>query len=681
MPTYFFSGNDRYITVLNIRPKQDNDYQYQCYIPTGYTGYSLSYGRSFAVANDDSLDETFWNVTRDERSYATPNVGMGVYYCKIVNNGVTSVVQTTRIRNDALITPKNSKNTITVNVGDDVTIIFITSLNSQLSWRKDGSTPFNIGTEKKMTFDPVETSDAGVYEMYEDGNRTDLRHAFIKLIVRACPRHKWGPPDCTGDCEYCYNGGVCDDKTGFCTCAPGFKGPTCETECNFNRHGWNCENRCTSQNNKYACRYYQFCLPDPYGCSCVTGYKGLKCNTGCSSDTFGADCAQTCHCKQGDCDRYTGICTNSSCAFPWTGSNCQKCQSGFYGENCDIECPCECYRLTGKCIEGTCDSNWLEPDCEVGILNTTFTSVNNGQRTTTSCSVYQNDAYDVQAMIIVTNNDVTENITTVIDTNRDGQNITRAFSVIADADSTYTCVISRKGYSVESDITTEIFRLPLYNGSLTILSITSSSITIEWTAWNNNTDDGDGPVVGYFLYHTQINMTNWKKTLYENSLSGTVNGLLWDTEYIFSVSAVRPGEGGEGPVGKGTVTAKTICGNGNTCNYGSIIAGTLIAGVFIGVLCTVIVAQGKQRWRKNMSKSNDDSSNAQHVYTNYASNGSSSSKPSGKIVSKSEKNETNELHIYQDYANEDNNAEYSTCDYHPNQESVYALPEESAYVN
>ncbi|XP_071952983.1 uncharacterized protein [Antedon mediterranea] len=672
---------------MNIFPKHDNDYQYQCYIPTGYTGYSLSYGRSFAVANDDSLDETSWDVPRGDRRYVAPNVGMGVYYCKIVNNGVTTVVQTTKIRDDALITPGNSKNTITVNVGDDVTIRFDTELTSDLVWRKDGSTPLKIGTEKSITFDPVETSDAGVYEMYEDGNREDRRHAFIKLIVRECPRHKWGPPDCTGDCEYCYNGGVCDDKTGFCICAPGFMGTTCETECNGNRHGWNCENRCTSKNRNYACRYIQFCLPDPYGCSCVTGYKGLKCDTECSSDTFGSDCAQTCHCKQGDCDRYTGICTNSSCAFPWMGSNCQKCQSGFDGENCEIECPCECY-MTGRCIEGTCNTNWLEPDCENRIINTTFTPANNGQHTTTSCSVYQTGIYDVQTMIAVTNNDVTENITTVVETNRDGQNITHTFAVIADADSIYKCVILRKGYFVESDITTEIFRLPLYNGRLTILSISSSSITIEWTAWDNNTDDRDGPVVGYFLYHKLNNTDEWNKGLYQDSLSGTVNGLMWDKECTFGVSAVRPGEGGEGPIGENTITVKTLCGIRYTeCEdaskySGSLIGGSLAVGVVIGILSTIITTQCKHRLNKNKRKS--DASNAQHVYQNYTSNDSSSSNPNQlKNASKSGKNSSNE-HVYQDYTNEGNNSEYATCNY-PNQERVYELPElnpdESAYVN
>ena len=42
-----------------------------------------------------------------------------------------------------------------------------------------------------------------------------------------CPPNRWGPPSCNGICDYCYNGGICDDKTGGCVCRPGFSGPNC----------------------------------------------------------------------------------------------------------------------------------------------------------------------------------------------------------------------------------------------------------------------------------------------------------------------------------------------------------------------------------------------------------------------------------------------------------------------
>ncbi|XP_071952994.1 immunoglobulin superfamily member 22-like [Antedon mediterranea] len=163
-------------------------------------------------------------------------------------------------------------------------------------------------------------------------------------------------------------------------------------------------------------------------------------------------------------------------------------------------------------------------------------------------------------MIMVTNKHFTENITKLVEIDQDGENITTyTFSVTSNVDSTYKCVIVHEGFLTQRDIFTTIFRLPVYTGNLTVLNISSFFITIEWTAWNSNTDDGDGPVVGYFLYHKLSNTNDWKKTFYENALSGNVSELMWDTEYTFSVSAVKPGEGGEGPIGEKTVTVKTLC--------------------------------------------------------------------------------------------------------------------------
>ncbi|XP_071954249.1 uncharacterized protein [Antedon mediterranea] len=543
--------NNGYITVLNLIPKSDFNRYYQCYTPSSFTDYSLSYGRSFAVVDGESITETPWIVPDSSRRYfAIPSVGMGVYYCKLVKDDgtTTTIVETTKIRDDALITPVNSKTTVTVNVCDDVTIKFDTDIISgDLMWRKDGSTPFKSGTETSTTFNPVETTDAGMYELYLNGARSDRRHSFIKLIVRACPCHKWGPPNCTGDCDYCYNGGVCDDKTGFCICAPGFNGSTCEIACGGNSHGWNCENFCSRRPDLSSCKNVLFCLPDPYGCTCVTGYKGIKCDIECSPGTFGADCTQTCHCQEGACDRYTGICTESACAFPWTGYNCQQCQTGEVCEENECKEPCEYYRENGICKE------------YVRIINATFVPANNNQNTTASCSVKHYGTKNITTMIMVTNKHFTENITKVVEIEQDGENITTyTFSVTSNVDSTYECVIAYPCFSARRQIFADIFRLPVYNGSLTVLNISGSFITIEWTAWDSNTDYGNGPVVGYFLYHKLSNTNDWMKRLYENSLSGTVNGLC-DKEYTFSVSAARPGEGGEGPIGKDGVTVKPHC--------------------------------------------------------------------------------------------------------------------------
>ncbi|XP_033123141.1 multiple epidermal growth factor-like domains protein 10 [Anneissia japonica] len=140
-------------------------------------------------------------------------------------------------------------------------------------------------------------------------------------------------------------------------------------ECGGNKFGFDCEQVCIGKRNRpYSCRGYQFCLPDPYGCSCVTGYTGLDCLTPCIEGTFGAGCAQVCHCNNGTCDMYTGKCTgnDTTCQSRWTGSNCQECKTGYFGENCELECTkcTSCHRL--GCLEGSCYTNWLNPYCEVG---------------------------------------------------------------------------------------------------------------------------------------------------------------------------------------------------------------------------------------------------------------------------------------------------------------------------
>ena len=52
---------------------------------------------------------------------------------------------------------------------------------------------------------------------------------YDAILHLGCSAGQWGPPACTGRCNQCYNGGVCDDETGQCICAPGFSGPNCLT--------------------------------------------------------------------------------------------------------------------------------------------------------------------------------------------------------------------------------------------------------------------------------------------------------------------------------------------------------------------------------------------------------------------------------------------------------------------
>ena len=51
---------------------------------------------------------------------------------------------------------------------------------------------------------------------------------YLFCYVHAdCPAGEWGPPDCLGVCDKCYNGGVCDEYSGMCICPNNFKGQNC----------------------------------------------------------------------------------------------------------------------------------------------------------------------------------------------------------------------------------------------------------------------------------------------------------------------------------------------------------------------------------------------------------------------------------------------------------------------
>ncbi|XP_041467534.1 angiopoietin-1 receptor-like [Lytechinus variegatus] len=202
--------------------------------------------------------------------------------------------------------------------------------DGSITWRKDGGdvlTQFEGQTNISFP-NPIRISDQGFYEIYYDGERDQNRGGIARLIVRECPAGKWGPPKCQGVCDNCYNGGVCDDKSGICICPNNFKGKNCLEICRDdggNNFGIDCESYCSYRNLPTSCRTYLFCLPDPYGCSCDVGSRGLSCDSDCLVGTYGAGCSQTCHCaNESSCDPFSGICTTGGCQPGWSGNNCQS---------------------------------------------------------------------------------------------------------------------------------------------------------------------------------------------------------------------------------------------------------------------------------------------------------------------------------------------------------------------
>ncbi|XP_030844022.1 fibronectin-like [Strongylocentrotus purpuratus] len=78
--------------------------------------------------------------------------------------------------------------------------------------------------------------------------------------------------------------------------------------------------------------------------------------------------------------------------------------------------------------------------------------------------------------------------------------------------------------------------------------MTSHSITLRWTPWNETYDHGDGPVIGYRVYYNtpgQDDIARASRDLLRETTFAVTN-LTRDTEYDFRVTASREGRAGEG---------------------------------------------------------------------------------------------------------------------------------------
>uniref|UniRef100_A0A8C1XG82 receptor protein-tyrosine kinase n=1 Tax=Cyprinus carpio TaxID=7962 RepID=A0A8C1XG82_CYPCA len=214
--------------------------------------------------------------------------------------------------------------TLTASKGDEVKLIMdvVKTQRRDITWKFNGNyyymTPIADVQNHTAVLDmiKVDESHTGIYSVGYVGDSA-LYSAWIRLIVRGCPKNKWGS-DCDKDCPECLNGGVCHDKDGDCVCPPGFMGMRCETACREGMFGRNCQESCKSEN---GCQGLSFCLTDPYGCSCASGWHGDRCRKPCLEGMYGADCLLSCNCKnKGKCNRFSGC----QCPTGWRGQYCEK---------------------------------------------------------------------------------------------------------------------------------------------------------------------------------------------------------------------------------------------------------------------------------------------------------------------------------------------------------------------
>ncbi|PIK34678.1 putative receptor-type tyrosine-protein phosphatase U-like [Apostichopus japonicus] len=111
------------------------------------------------------------------------------------------------------------------------------------------------------------------------------------------------------------------------------------------------------------------------------------------------------------------------------------------------------------------------------------------------------------------------------------------------------------------NITIYVFDLPVLKSAPKKGSITNSTVTISWSAWDEQNEDGDPPVIGYTPYYKLASEQDWSiqdTSTSIKALNFTFTALTPEKRYSFSVAAVREGEMGEGPKSP-MLNATTIC--------------------------------------------------------------------------------------------------------------------------
>nr|XP_054765030.1 angiopoietin-1 receptor-like [Lytechinus pictus] len=586
--------------------------EYQCYRSLVDSDATLEFGRYISTRSNETELPSSVSHSKNQDDLqvvkfrgAMKDQAYGVFYCRgtKADRDPTSVLSFF-IRSDAKLIPVADAFTRTVSIGEVGVEIAMTVVRPSeqpgaiTQWRFNGSKPVE-SQDNRTTYRidrPVTVEDDGIYEVYFEGERDWAKGGFFRLIVRACPPNRWGPPDCEGVCDKCYNGGVCDDKSGMCVCPNGFMGPNCLTICNpggGNRFGLNCEFRCSYKTDRdYQCRGALFCLPDPFGCSCDLGSKGLSCRVVadvCEADYYGEDCTFKCHCLNGaPCNKSTGECQIGLCArnfATYDGTpECQACKGLSYGFNCSQECHCDeeaCDLKIGRC-NGKCLNNWLPPNCIRGVSRiTTNPKVNPGQPSNITCHVYGNPPPSFDTIYLTSDLGKSSSTATGIVSRSvavTGSETVIVFDVAAiEEGEVFSCLLAEESQIAILEVESSTYDLPVISKPLEVTFIGTHEITVEWEPWQPDIDEGDVPLTEYIVvYHNLTSPDDWMEAVSltpDQNLTVSITGLRSDTDYEFAVAGVRAGPDGIGLPGP-AIRVTTHCERPNIRSFNLTVTST-----------------------------------------------------------------------------------------------------------
>uniref|UniRef100_A0A673MGW0 Tyrosine-protein kinase receptor Tie-1 n=1 Tax=Sinocyclocheilus rhinocerous TaxID=307959 RepID=A0A673MGW0_9TELE len=341
----------------------------------------------------------------------------------------------------------------------------------------------------------VDESHTGIYSVSYVGDSA-LYSAWIRLIVRECPKNKWGS-DCDKDCPECLNGGVCHDKNGDCVCPPGFMGMRCETACREGMFGRSCQESCKSEN---GCQGLSFCLTDPYGCSCASGWHGDRCRKPCLEGMYGADCLLSCNCKnKGKCNRFSGC----QCPTSWRGQYCEK--SDRAPEILDM----------ASNLEGNLNSSHKITCSATGHPLPSHMSIGLRKLESTVLKVKATAHFEIPRLS-------------------------------AEHNGLWECRVSTNGGQDSFKFILTVKEPPYPTTAPKLLSRSSKQLVVKPV----DTYVGDGPIISTKLLYKPVDTEDsWSSIIVYGSDQITLPNLKPSTRYHVRVQLARQGEGGEGPLG------------------------------------------------------------------------------------------------------------------------------------